>query len=75
MDRQQNLSYTQAVTRKTAKEEIEVFKTNVLININHVTRIIMKVLWEINKDYFNTIEQLGSKISTTVKETVNSSSV
>ena len=74
MDRRQNLSYAQAVCRRTAKEEIEAFKTNVLININHLTRIITKVLWEINKDDFNTIEQLGSKISTIVKETVNSSS-
>ena len=74
MDRRQNLSYAQAVCRRTAKEEIEAFKANVLININHLTRIITKVLWEINKDDFNTIEQLGSKISTIVKETVNSSS-
>ena len=75
IDRRQNLSYAQAVCRRTAKEEIGyAFKTNVLININHLTRIITKVLWEINKDDFNTIEQLGSKISTIVKETVNSSS-
>ena len=74
MDRRQNLSYAQAVCRRTAKEEIEAFKANVLININHLTRIITKVLWEINKDDFNTIEQLGSKIATIVKETVNSSS-
>ena len=74
MDRRQNLSYAQAVCRRTAKEEIEAFKTNVLININHLTRIITKILWETNKDDFNTIEQLGSKISIIVKETVNSSS-
>ena len=74
MERRQNLSYAQAVCGRKAKEEIEAFKTNVLININHLTRIITKVLWEINKDDFNTIEQLGSKISTIVKETVNSSS-
>ena len=74
MDRRQNLSYAHAVCRRTAKEEIEAFKTNVLININHLTRIITKVLWEINKDDFSTIEQLGSKISAIVKETVNFSS-
>ena len=74
MDRRQNLSYAQAVCRRIAKEEIEAFKANVLTNINHLTRIITKVLREINKDAFNTIEQLGSKISTIVKETVNSSS-
>ena len=74
MDRRKNLSYGQAVCRRTAKEEIEAFKANVLININHLTRIITKVLWEINKDDFNTMEQVGSKIATFVKETVNSSS-
>ena len=74
MERRQNLSYAQVVCRRTAKEEIESFKTNVLINIDHLTRIITKVLWEIHKDDFNTIEQLGSKISAIVKKTVNSSS-
>ena len=56
------------------QEEIEAFKANVLININHLTRIMTKVLWEINEDDYNNIEQLGSKIATIVKETVNSSS-
>ena len=74
MDRRQNLSYAQAVCRRTVKEEIEVIKANVLIKINHLTRINANVLWEINKDGFNTIEQLWSKIATIVKETVNSSS-
>ena len=74
MDRRQNLSYAQAVCRRTAKEEIEVIKANVLIKINHLTRINANVLWVINKDGFNTIEQLWSKIATIVKETVNSSS-
>ena len=60
--------------RRTAKEEIEVFKANVLINIHHLTRIITKVLWEINKDDFIAIDQLGSKIAKIVKQTVNSSS-
>ena len=32
MDRRQNLSYAQAACRRTAKEEIEAFKTSVLIN-------------------------------------------
>ena len=74
LDRRQNLSYAQAVCRKTVKEKIEAFKANVFINTNHLTRIITKFLWEINKDDFNTIDQLGSKISKIVKETVNSSS-
>ena len=75
MDRRQGLSYAQAVRRKTAKEEIEAFKANVLININHLARIIAKVLWEVNRDDFNTTDQVGSKIAKIVIETVNSSSV
>ena len=75
MDRRQDLSYAQAVCRKTAKEEIEAFKANVLININHLARIIAKVLWEVNIDDFNTTDQVGSKIAKIVIETVNSSSV
>ena len=74
MDRRQNLSYAKAVCRRTAKEEIEAFKVNVLINIQHLTRIITNVLWEINKDDFNTIDQLGSKIAKIIKQTVNFSS-
>ena len=68
------ISYAQSVCRRTAKEEIEVFKANVLINIHHLTRIITKVLWEINKDDFIAIDQLGSTIAKIVKQTVNSSS-
>ena len=60
--------------RKKAKEEIEVFKANVIMNIRHLTRIITTVLWEINKDDFNTIDQLGYKIAQIIKQTVNSSS-
>ena len=65
-----SLMHRQCVGEQLKKKS----KTNVLININHLTTIIAKVLWEIDKDDFNTIEQLGSKISTIVKETVNSSS-
>ena len=43
MDRQQNISYAQAVCRRTAKEEIEVFKTNI-INIQQLTKIVTTVL-------------------------------
>ena len=60
--------------RRKAKEEIEVFKANVIMNIRHLTRIITTVLWEINKDDFNTIDQLGYKIAQIIKQTVNSSS-
>ena len=73
MDRRQNFSYAQAVCRRTAKEEIEAFKANVIINIHHLTRIITMVLWEINKDDFNTIDQLGYKVAQIIKQSVNSS--
>ena len=59
MDRRQNFSYAQAVCRGTAKEEIEAFKANVIINIQQLTKIITTILWEINRDNFNTIDQLG----------------
>ena len=68
----ENFSCTQAVCRRTAKEEIEFFKSNVLTNINYQTRIITKILWEINKDGFNTIDRFEYKTITIAKETVNS---
>ena len=73
MDRPQNLSSAQAVCRKTAKEEIKAFKDNVIINVHHLSRIITKVLWEINKEDFNTIDQLGHKVAQIIKQSVNSS--
>ena len=73
MDRRQNLSYAQAVFRRTAKEEIEAFKANVTINVHHLSRVITTVLWEINKDDFDTIDQLGHKAAQIIKRSVNSS--
>ena len=52
MDRRQNLSYAQAVCRRTAKEEIEALKANIIINVHNLSRIITTVLWEINKNNF-----------------------
>ena len=72
LDWHQNLSYAQAVCSRTAKEEIEAFKAYVLINTHHLTRIITKALWEIDKNEFNTIDQLRSKISQIIKQTLNS---
>ena len=63
MDRRQNLSYAQALCWRTAKEEIEAFKANVIINVHNLSRIITTVLWEINKNDFDTIEQLGHKVA------------
>ena len=42
------------------------------MNIHHLTRIITTVLWEINEDDFNTIDQLGYKVAQ-IKQSVNSS--
>ena len=60
--------------RRTAKKEIDAFKAYVLINIYHLAKIITKVLWEINKDKFNTIDQLGPKIAQIMKQPIISSS-
>ena len=73
MDRRQNLSYAQAVCRRTAKEEIEAFKANVIINLHNLSRIITTVLWQINKDHFDTIDQLGHKVAQIIKQSVTSS--
>ena len=75
MDRQQNLSYAQAVCRRTAKEEIDAFKANVIMNIHQLTKMITTALWEINKDDFNTINQLGNKVVQIIKQSVNISTV
>ena len=72
MDRRQNLSYAQAVCGRTGKEEKETFKANVIINIHHLTRIVTSVLWEINKDDFHTIDQLGYKVAQIIKQSLNS---
>ena len=58
--------------RRTTKEEIEAFKANVIINIHHLTRIITTVLWKINEDDFNTIDQLGYKVAQIIKQSVDS---
>ena len=72
MDRRQNLSYAQAVCRRTAKEEIEAFKANAIINVHILSRIITTVLRETNKNYFDTIDQLGHKVDQIIKQSVNS---
>ena len=59
--------------RRTAKEEIEAFKVNVIINVYHLSRIITTVLWEINKDDFDSIDQLAHKVAQIIKQSVNSS--
>ena len=61
--------------RKTAKEEMEAFKANVITNINQLTKIITIVLWEVNKDDFDIIDQLGYKVAQILKQSVNTSTV
>ena len=53
----QNLSYSQAVCRRTIKEEIEAFKASIK-SVQQSAKIITTTLWEINIDDFKTIEQL-----------------
>ena len=74
-DRPQNFPSTQAVCRRTAKEKIEAFKANIIVNIYQLTKIITTVLWEINKDEFNTIDQLGYKVAKIVEQSLNISTV
>ena len=61
--------------RKTAKEEMEAFKANVITNINQLTKIITIVLWEVNKDDFDIIDQLGYKVAQILKQSVNTSTI
>ena len=72
MDRRQNLSYAQAVCRRTVKEEIEALKANIIINVHNLSRIITTVLWEIKKNDFDTIDQLGHKVAQIIKQSVSS---
>ena len=72
IDRRQNLSYSQAVCRKTTKEEIEAFIiASVIINVHHLSRILTTIWWEINKEDFDTIDQLGHNVAQIIKQSVN----
>ena len=73
MNRRQKLCYEQAVYRKAAKEEIEAFKASVTINVHQLSRILTTILWEINKEDFDTKNQLGHKVAHIIKQSVNSS--
>ena len=57
--------------RRRAKEEIEAFKANMIMNIHQLGKSIPTVLWEINRDDFNTTDQLGYKVAQIVKQSVN----
>ena len=57
--------------RRTAKQEIEAFKANIIINIQQLTKIITTVLWEINRDDFNTIDQMCCKEAQIVKQSMD----
>ena len=72
MDRRQNLSYAQAVCTRTAKEEIEAFKANIIIKVHNLTRIVSTAFWEINKNNFDTMDQLGHKVAQIIKQSVSS---
>ena len=42
---------------------MEAFKANVITNINQLTKIITIVLWEVNRDDFDIIDQLNYKVA------------
>ena len=44
IDRQQNISYAQAVCWRAAKEEIEAFKANVIINVQQWVKIFFSYI-------------------------------
>ena len=73
MDRQQNLSYAQVV--RAANEEIEAFNANVIINVQQLTKIITAVLWKINREKFNFINQLANRVAQVVRQSVSNSTV
>ena len=73
MDRQQNLSYAQVV--RAANEEIEAFNANVIINVQQLTKIITAVLWKINREKFNFINQLANRVAQIVRQSVSNSTV
>ena len=75
MDKKQNLSYAQALCRRAAKEEIETFNANVIINVQHLTKIITALLWENNKEDFSSIDQLGYRVAQIVKQSMSISTV
>ena len=54
----------------SAKEEIDAFKVNVTINIQKLVKIITAVIWEINHDEFNNINQMADRIAKIVHGTV-----
>ena len=50
LDRHKNISNAQAVCRRAPKEEIEAFKANVIINLQHLINIMTTVTWKINRE-------------------------
>ena len=56
------------MSRTPAKEEVEAFKANIIVNIHQLSKIITTVLEEINKEEYNTIDQLECKLAQIVKK-------
>ena len=75
LDRQQNLSYAQAVCRRTAKEEIEAFKANKIIILHQLVKIISTVLWEITGVDFSCRDHLAGRVAGIVRQSINNSTV
>ena len=70
MGRQQNISYALSVYSRAAKEEIETFKANVINNTQKLVKIITTVIWKINSNEFDYIDQIANRIAEIVRQTV-----
>ena len=68
LGRHENISYAQAVWRRAAKETIEAFKANVVINLQQLIKIIATVIWKINNQEFDFINHLTNRVVEIVRE-------
>ena len=71
----QNLSFAQAMSSRTAKEEIEAFKANIIVNANQLIKIISTVLWDITGVDFICRDHLAGRVAGIVTQSLNNSTV
>ena len=60
--------------RKDAKKEIDALKSNAIINIQQIVKILTTVIWKINRFECDYINQIAEGIVKIVRETVKNSS-
>ena len=56
-NRQQNISYALAMCKRAAKQDIEAFKANVIINVQQLVKMITTVIYENYREEFEFIDQ------------------